>query len=188
MKKILLLAGIVSALSVGHGALADDPAALANEQAAFVSGLSGQTALTSGTVNQLALQAITAQNTKFSQGVANQDLNAIGSIYANNVIFLAPDVPTIRGRAGVVAYINQQLQAGATASRLTTEEIRPLLSPSGVPSLQYEEIGINIVTFNVGGQLVDIPAKYIVIWDFGRSVRNVPVVLRDSFSFSIPLP
>lgn len=131
-----------------------------------------------------ALAAITARNNQFRAAVQAGNASAAAALYHPQVIFQAPDIPTLRGRAAVQAFFQQQIAAGAKDIVLTTEEIRCLKSGN---DLQYEEVGTLILTYNMNGTLVPVPGKYIVIWDFSRGVRNPPFIFRDAFSFSVPL-
>jgi len=139
------------------------------------------------TLDEKALEGITARNNQFRNAVVAHDAAAAAAIYDENVVFMAPDIPTLNGKAAVQSYLQQQINAGAVDIQLTTEQIRPLISLSGNQNMQYEEIGTNVITFNFGGQLVQIPGKYIVIWDFNQGINNLPLVFRDSFSFNVPL-
>lgn len=134
-----------------------------------------------------ALEGITTRNTQFKEAVVAHDAAAAAAIYDENVVFMAPNIPTLNGKAAVQNYLQQQINGGAVDIQLTTEQIRPLIALSGNQSMQYEEIGTNLLTFNFGGQLVQIPGKYIVIWDFKQGINNLPVVFRDSFSFNVQL-
>ncbi|MDP2270711.1 MAG: nuclear transport factor 2 family protein [Archangium sp.] len=132
-------------------------------------------------------QVIEARNATFSAAIANQDLATAASLYDVNVIFQAPGAPTIRGRAGVVNFLIQQVTAGAVEVSLTTESVRTFIALDN-GSLEVEEIGTNIITYVVQGQRIAVPGKYMVIWRFPRGLSSEPVIVRDSFSFSVPFP
>ncbi len=133
-----------------------------------------------------ALAAITARNNQFRAAVVAQDAAAAAEIYDQNVVFMAPDISTLRGKDSVHYFFQQQIRGGVVDIQLKTEEIRLLKAPGSEGKFQYEEIGTNLLTVNVGGgQTVQIPGKYIVIWDFKDGLKSAPFIFRDSFSFSV---
>ncbi|OFZ31298.1 MAG: hypothetical protein A2622_01535 [Bdellovibrionales bacterium RIFCSPHIGHO2_01_FULL_40_29] len=137
------------------------------------------------TQDQKAAAAITLRNNQFRTAVMAHDAAAASNIYHADVVFMAPDIPTLQGKVAVQAYLEQQIMAGAVDIQLTTQSIRALKSKSP-RNIQYEEIGTNVITFNFGGTLVQIPGKYMVIWDFHHGLNHPPKVFRDAFSFSVP--
>lgn len=140
-----------------------------------------------GPVQARLRQAIEARNAQFVSAIATQDLALAASLYDDDVVFQAQGAPTIRGRAGVVDFLIQQVIAGAVEVSLTTESVRASISlDSG--AIEVEEIGTNVITYLVQGQRISVPGKYLVVWRFPHGVTGTPVIIRDSFSFSVPFP
>lgn len=138
-------------------------------------------------VNTRLRQVIEARNAVFASAIAARDLATATSLYDVDVVFQAPGAPTIRGRGGVMNFLIQQVTAGAVEISLTTESVRSFISlESG--HLEVEELGTNVITYVVQGQRISVPGKYLVIWRFPRGLASEPVIVRDSFSFSVPFP
>jgi uncharacterized protein (TIGR02246 family) len=101
-----------------------------------------------------ARSGIETTNAKFMAAINSGDVATVASLYTEDAVLMAPNVPMQRGRAAVQAVFEGMIQAlGQPTLRLDTAEV--------------EEIGdaaceIGAYTLTAGGETDK--GKYVVIW------------------------
>lgn len=119
---------------------------------------------------------VEAVNAAFSAAHAAKDAAAVSMLYTEEGWFMAPNGPTVKGRAAIAEAITGMLGSGIAGVALTTEEAE------GTDSSAVE-VGRYALT-NAAGETID-EGKYLVWW---RRTADGWRLHRDIFNSDRPLP
>ena len=120
---------------------------------------------------------IRAIDDAYEKAVANQDINAVGELYATNAKLLAPNAPMATGRAEIQALLQGFLDAGAQSLELNTVETDDL----GDTVIEVGRYTLGIQTPD--GHMEDV-GKYLQV--FKRQSDGSFQLAYDAFNSDLP--
>jgi len=121
---------------------------------------------------------IRAIDDAYEKAVANQDINAVGALYAADAKLLAPNAPMATGRAEIQALLQGFLDAGAQSLELNTVETDDL-----------GDTVIEVGTYRLGlqppgGDPITDEGKYLQV--FKRQSDGSFQLAYDAFNSDLP--
>jgi uncharacterized protein (TIGR02246 family) len=114
----------------------------------------------------------------FSDGVANQDAEAVASLYHDDARFLAPNMEPAEGLPAIQAALQQLLDMGARSLEVEPIDVRE----SGDLTVEYGRYTLGIEA--EGGATMTDVGKYVVVHET-RSDGSTKILL-DCFNSNAP--
>lgn len=101
---------------------------------------------------------IAARNQEFVRAFGRGDIAGIAALYTEQAHLLPPGSDLVQGRAAIESFWQQARASGILEVQLTTVEF-------AAESEQLVcEIGRYVLTIQQGGERVQSPGKYVVLW------------------------
>ena len=100
-------------------------------------------------------EGISASNDLFMAAFAEGNATAVGELYTDNAVLMAPNSDVVSGREGIVAALQSFMDMGISSIKLETVELE-----------EHGDTAIEEGRYTLGtadGQTADV-GKYIVIW------------------------
>lgn len=100
-------------------------------------------------------EGISASNARFMAAFSQGDATALGELYTDNALLMAPNSDGISGREGIVAALQGFIDMGLASMKLETVEVEE----HGDTAIEEGRYTLS----TADGQTADV-GKYIVIW------------------------
>jgi ketosteroid isomerase-like protein len=115
----------------------------------------------------------------FHDGVANQDVAALASLYHDEGRFLAPNMEPAEGREAIQGAMQVLLDMGARSLDIEPLDVRE----EGDMTIEYGRYTLGI---EAGGQQMTDVGKYLVVHQ--TDDEGSTKILMDCFNSNLPLP
>ena len=101
------------------------------------------------------MEAIEAQNAKFSEALAAGDASSVASLYSIDAVVMPPNANNVVGRAAIQKLFQDLIDSGMSSAKLTAEDVE---------SSGHLAREIGTVVFGMKDGTFQPAAKYVVVW------------------------
>lgn len=110
-----------------------------------------------------ARQQIGEANARFAEAFARGDAETACQVYTDDAMVMPPDAEIVRGRPAITEFWRAVMGAGVKSADLTTIELEVVSEDTA-----YEIGRVDLTIVPEGGQQIQQPAKYVVVWKRGE--------------------
>ena len=128
----------------------------------------------------MAVAEVNAVAQGFHDGIANQDADALASLYHDDARFLAPGMEPAEGPAAIRAAMQQLLDMGARSLDVEPIEVRE----AGNFTIEYGRYTLGLEP--EGGEAMTDVGKYVVVHE--RKDDGSTKIILDCFNSNSPPP